>query len=57
MSDRRRHRARRSPPVFTGRYPSGIFRFVEGVIRRHNRVIAYAFVLVTDQCPPFRLTA
>jgi hypothetical protein len=41
--------------LFTGRYPSGIFRFVEGVIRWHNRVIAYALVLVTDEYPPFRL--
>jgi hypothetical protein len=29
--------------------------FVEGVIRWHNRVIAYALVLVTDRYPPFRL--
>ena len=43
--------------LFTGRYPSGIFRFVEGVMRWHNRVIAYALVLVTDQYPPFRLAA
>jgi hypothetical protein len=28
---------------------------VEGVIRWHNRVIAYAWVLVTDRYPPFRL--
>jgi hypothetical protein len=41
--------------VFTGRYPKAIFRFVEGVIRWHNRVLGYAFVLVTDQYPPFRL--
>jgi hypothetical protein len=41
--------------VFTGRYPRGVFDFVEGVIRWHNRVIAYAFVLVTDVYPPFRL--
>ena len=41
--------------LFTGRYPRGMFGFVEGVIRWHNRVVAYAFVLVTDQYPPFRL--
>lgn len=42
--------------VFTGRYPAGIFRYVEGVIRWHNRVIGYALVLVTDRYPPFRLS-
>jgi hypothetical protein len=41
--------------LFTGRYPRGIFDLVEGVIRWHNRVVAYAFLLVTDQYPPFRL--
>jgi Domain of unknown function (DUF4389) len=41
--------------LFTGRYPRGIFSYVEGVIRWHNRVVGYAFILVTDQYPPFRL--
>jgi hypothetical protein len=42
--------------LFTGHYPRGLFGFVEGVIRWDNRVLAYAFVLVTDQYPPFRLS-
>ena len=43
--------------LFTGRYPRGIFDFVEGVIRWHNRVVGYAYILVTDKYPPFRLRA
>lgn len=43
--------------LFTGRYPRGILDFVEGVIRWHNRVVGYAFILVTDAYPPFSLRA
>ena len=41
--------------LVTGRYPRGMFEFVEGVIRWHVRVTAYALTLVTDRYPPFRL--
>jgi len=41
--------------VFTGSYPRGMFGFVEGVFRWTSRVTAYAFTLVTDEYPPFRL--
>jgi len=42
--------------LLTGRYPRGIFEYVEGVIRWSVRVTAYAWVLVTDKYPPFRLS-
>ncbi len=41
--------------LITGRYPRGVFDFVEGVIRWHTRVVGYAWILVTDVYPPFHL--
>jgi hypothetical protein len=41
--------------LFTGRYPRGLFDYVEGVLRWHNRVVGYAITLVTDKYPPFSL--
>jgi hypothetical protein len=43
--------------LFTGKYPVGLFNFVTGVLRWSLRVSAYAFLLITDEYPPFSLEA
>jgi hypothetical protein len=42
--------------LFTGRYPASIHEFVVGVSRWGLRVSAYAFLLITDEYPPFSLS-
>jgi uncharacterized protein DUF4389 len=42
--------------LFTGRFPRGLFDYLVGVGRWHNRVVGYALMLATDQYPPFRLS-
>jgi hypothetical protein len=42
--------------LFTGKYPANIHEFVVGVARWGLRVNAYAFLLITDEYPPFSLS-
>ncbi len=42
--------------LFTGKYPARIHEFVVGVARWGLRVNAYAFLLITDEYPPFKLS-
>lgn len=39
--------------LFTGRYPKGLFNFVVNVYHWNLRVLAYAFLLITDEYPAF----
>jgi hypothetical protein len=41
--------------LFTGTYPRGMFDYMVGVARWSLRVEAYAYLLVTDEYPPFSL--
>lgn len=41
--------------IFTGKYPQGFAPFVMGWLKYYNRVLGYAFALVTDEYPKFRL--
>jgi hypothetical protein len=43
--------------LFTGRYPRPLFNFVVGTLQWVFRAAAYAFLLTTDQFPPFSLSA
>ena len=41
--------------LFTGQYPRALLDYIVGVGRWGLRVDAHAFLLVTDQYPPFSL--
>ena len=39
--------------LFTGRYPRGIFDYIEGVVRWHNRVVGYVLILLPTSTSRF----
>lgn len=41
--------------LFTARYPRPLFNYIVGYHRYGLRVLAYAFLMMTDKYPPFRL--
>lgn len=41
--------------LFTGKFPRGFHDFIVGVTRWNLRINAYAFLLTTDEYPPFSL--
>ena len=42
--------------LFTGRFPQGLFNYIVNVFRYVLHIQAYAFLLITDQYPPFSLS-
>ncbi len=42
--------------LFTGRYPRDVYEIVSGYLRWCTRVNGYAFLMVTDEYPPFRFS-
>jgi hypothetical protein len=41
--------------LFTGNFPKGMWQFIVAVMGWSLRLWAYAFLLITDEYPPFAL--